>query len=76
MNPNITGTGMLINIRDGIDFQEQNSDPAVLENQIVDLKLVDVKYDSCQFTEARTPQPKITLDLARKLETWEKGREE
>ena len=23
MNPNNTGTGMLINIRDGIDFQEQ-----------------------------------------------------
>ena len=34
---------MLIHIRDGIDFQDQNTDPAVLEIQIVDLKLGDVK---------------------------------
>ena len=53
MNPNDTGRSILIHIRDGIDFQEQNRDPAVLENQIVDLKLGDVKY--CLMSVYRSP---------------------
>ena len=43
MNPNDTQKRMLIHIRDGIDFQEQNTDRTVLENQIMDLKLGVVK---------------------------------
>ena len=63
---------MLIHIGDGKDFQEQNTDPAVLENQINSNSEM-WKYVSCQFTEARTPQPKITLDLTRKQEPCEKA---
>ena len=43
MNSIDTRRGMLIHIRVGIDFQEQNTDPVVLETQKVDLKLRDVK---------------------------------
>ena len=53
MNPNDTGRGRLIHIRDGIDIQEQNNDSAVLENQIVDLKLGDVK--KCLTSVYRSP---------------------
>ena len=53
MNPKDTRRGMLIHIRDGIDIQEQNNDPAVLENQIVDLKLGDV--EKCLTSVDRSP---------------------
>ena len=53
MNPNDTGRGMLVHIRDVIDFQEQNTDPTVLENQIVDLKLGDVKI--CHMSVYQSP---------------------
>ena len=47
---------MLIHIRDGIDFQERNTDLAVLENQMVDLKLGDVKI--CLMSVYRSPNSK------------------
>ena len=53
MIPNDTGSGMLIHIMDGIDFQKQNTDPAVSESQIVDLKLGDVKI--CLMSVYRSP---------------------
>ena len=57
INPNDTGRGMLIHISDGIDFQEQNTDPIVLENQIVDLKLGNVKI--CLMSVYRSPNSTI-----------------
>ena len=73
MKPNDSGRGMLIHIRNGIDFQEQNTDPAVLEIQVVDLKLGDVKICLMSVYRSRSPQPKITLELTRKSEPWEKA---
>ena len=44
---------MLIHIRDDIDFQEQITGPAVLEIQIVDHKLGDMKR--CLMSVYRSP---------------------